>query len=287
MAENKYGFFLGCIMPLRYPGIESSSREVLKALGVELVEMQGASCCPAPGVTRSFDQNYWMAVAARNLTIAEKMGVDIVTICNGCFDTLFETAHKLNHDPEARKKVNKILKEATGTEYNGTVNVRHFVELLYRDVGLDAIKAKAKSGKNLKAAVHYGCHFLKPSNVKKIDDAERPHVFDDIVEAAGMTSVMYKDKGMCCGAGGGVRARTPDVALKMTAENLKNMSSAGVEVIVDCCPFCHLQYDVGQVQLKEMQNKIPVLHLSQLLGLAFGLPREKLGLEVHQVKVNL
>ncbi|MEM0344002.1 MAG: CoB--CoM heterodisulfide reductase subunit B [Thermoplasmata archaeon] len=282
---SKYAFFLGCIMPLRYPGIESSTREVFKELGVELVDMQGASCCPAPGVMRSFDQTYWMAVAARNLAIAEKMGLDVLTICNGCFDTLFEVAHKLNHDPELRKKINKILRDSAGMEYNGTVKVRHFVELLYRDVGLDAIKSKVKSGKNLRAAVHYGCHFLKPSNIKKIDDAERPHVFDDIVEAAGMTSVNYKDKGTCCGAGGGVRARTPDVALKMTKENLTNMTAAGVDVIVDCCPFCHLQYDVGQAQLKEF--KIPVLHLSQLLGLAFGLDREKLGLEVHQVKVNL
>jgi len=283
----KYAFFLGCIMPLRYPGIESSTREVMKSLGVELVDIEGASCCPAPGVTRSFDQNYWMTVAARNLALAEKMGMDIVTICNGCFDTLFEAAHKLNHDPELRKKINKTLRDAAGMEYNGTVNVRHFVELLYRDVGLEAIRAKVKGGKNLKAAVHYGCHFLKPSNIKKIDDAERPHVFDDIVEAAGMTSVTYKDKGMCCGAGGGVRARTPDVALKMTKENLDNMAAAGVDVIVDCCPFCHLQYDVGQVQLKDLKQKIPVLHLSQLMGLAFGLEKEKLGLEVHQVKVNL
>jgi len=282
---TKYAFFLGCIMPLRYPGIESSTREVMQSLGVELVDMQGASCCPAPGVMRSFDQTYWMTVAARNLAIAEKMGMDVLTICNGCFDTLFEVAHKLNHDPELRKKINKNLRDAAGMEYGGTVNVRHFVELLYRDVGLEAIRAKVKGGKNLKAAVHYGCHFLKPSNIKKIDDAERPHVFDDIVEAAGMTSVVYKDKGMCCGAGGGVRARTPDVALKMTKENLVNMTAAGAEVIVDCCPFCHLQYDVGEVQLKEF--KIPVLHLSQLLGLAFGLDKEKLGLEVHQVKVNL
>lgn len=281
----KYGFFLGCIMPLRYPGIESSSRAVMDSLGVELVDMQGASCCPAPGVMRSFDQMYWMSVAARNLVIAEKMGVDIVTICNGCFDTLFEVAHKLNHDPELRKKVNKILKEAGVDEYQGTVNVRHFVELLYKDVGVEAIRAKAKQGKGMKAAVHYGCHFLKPSNIKKIDDAERPHIFDDIVEAAGVTSLTFKDKGTCCGAGGGVRARTPDVALKMTKENLTNIKAAGAEVIVDCCPFCHLQYDAGQVQLKEFG--IPVLHLSQLLGLAFGLEKEKLGLECHQVKVNL
>ena len=281
----KYGFFLGCIMPLRYPGIESSTRSVLEALGVEIVDMQGASCCPAPGVTRSFDQTYWLSVAARNLVIAEKMGVDIVTICNGCFDTLFEAAHKLNHDAELRKKINKILKEAGVDEYQGTVNVRHFVELLYKDVGVEAIRAKARHGKGMKAAVHYGCHFLKPSNIKKIDDAERPHIFDDIVEAAGMTSLPFKDKGSCCGAGGGVRARTPDVALKMTKENLTNMQAAGAEVIVDCCPFCHLQYDAGQAQLKEFG--IPVLHLSQLLGLAFGLEKEKLGLECHLTKVNI
>lgn len=281
----KYGFFLGCIMPLRYPGIESSTRAVMDTLGVELVDMQGASCCPAPGVMRSFDQMYWMSVAARNLVIAEKMGVDVLTICNGCFDTLFEVAHKLNHDAELRKKVNKILKEAGVDEYQGTVNVRHFVELLYKDVGVEAVRAKAKSGKGMKAAVHYGCHFLKPSNIKKIDDAERPHIFDDIVEAAGVTSVPFKDKGTCCGAGGGVRARTPDVALKMTKENLTNMQAAGAEVIVDCCPFCHLQYDAGQAQLKEFG--LPVLHLSQLLGLAFGLEKDKLGLEVHQTKVNL
>ncbi|UCE80507.1 MAG: CoB--CoM heterodisulfide reductase subunit B, partial [Methanobacteriota archaeon] len=78
---TKYGFFLGCIMPFRYPGIESSTRAVAESLGVELVDMKGASCCPAPGVMRSFDQTYWMAVAARNLAIAEEMEVDIVTIC--------------------------------------------------------------------------------------------------------------------------------------------------------------------------------------------------------------
>jgi len=285
-VSKKMGFFLGCIMPMRYPGIESATREVLKALGVELVELKGASCCPAPGVTRSFDQDTWRAVAARNLVIAQNAGVDVLTICNGCFDTLFETAHQLNHDKEALAKVNKVLKEI-GMEYKGETAVRHFVEYLHREIGLDAIKSKVKEngGKPLKAAVHYGCHFLKPSTVKKIDNPERPTIFDEIVEALGVESVEYKDKGTCCGAGGGVRARTPDVALKMTKENLTNMKAAGVEVIVDCCPFCHLQYDMGQAELKEFQ--IPVLHLSQLMGLRFGLDREKLGLEAHKTPVKL
>jgi len=286
VSDKKMGFFLGCIMPMRYPGIESSTREVLKSLGVELVELKGASCCPAPGVTRSFDQTTWQAIAARNLTIAQNLGVNVMTICNGCFDSLFETAHQLNHDPERLKKINNILKEV-GMEYKGQTNVRHFVEYLHNEIGLDAIKSKVKndSGKELKVAVHYGCHFLKPSNVKKIDNPERPVIFDEIVEALGVKSVEYKDKGTCCGAGGGVRARTPDVALKMTKENLVNMKAAGVDAIIDCCPFCHLQYDVGQAELKEFG--IPVLHLSQLMGLRFGLAKEKLGLEVHKTPVKL
>ena len=284
--SKQMGFFLGCIMPMRYPGIESATREVLKALGVELVELKGASCCPAPGVTRSFDQNTWRAIAARNLVLAQNSGVDVLTICNGCFDSLFETAHQLNHDKEALAKVNKVLKEI-GMEYKGETSVRHFVEYLHREVGLEAIKSKVKEngGKPLRAAVHYGCHFLKPSTVKKIDNPERPTIFDDIVEALDVESIEYKDKGTCCGAGGGVRARTPDVALKMTKENLTNMKAAGVEVIIDCCPFCHLQYDIGQAELKEFQ--IPVLHLSQLMGLRFGLPKEKLGLEAHKTPVKL
>jgi len=285
MAE-KIGFFLGCIMPMRYPGIESATREVLKSLGVEIVDLKGASCCPAPGVMRSFDQDTWLAIAARNLVIAQELGVDILTICNGCFDTLFESAHKLNNDEKAMKRINNILKDI-GMEYKGKTRVRHLVEYLRNEIGVDAISARVKDNgdKKLKGAVFYGCHFLKPSNVKKIDNPERPTIFDDIVEALDVESVDYKDKGSCCGAGGGVRARTPDVALKMTEENLINMKDADVEVIIDCCPFCHLQYDVGQVELKKYE--IPVLHLSQLMGLKFGLDKEKLGLEVHKVPVKL
>lgn len=280
------GFFLGCIMPMRYPGIESATREVLKALGVEIMELDGASCCPAPGVMRSFDQDTWLALGARNLTIAQEQGVDILTICNGCYDTLFETAHKLNHDPEALARINKILKQV-GAEYKGKTQVRHFVEYLANEIDIDSIKSKVKENgdKKLKAAVFYGCHFLKPSTIKKIDNPERPRIFDDIVEALGVESVEYKDKGSCCGAGGGVRAKTPDVAMKMTKENLVNIKDAGADVIIDCCPFCHLQFDVGQAELKEFQ--IPVLHLMQLMGLKFGLDKDKLGLEVHRTPVKL
>jgi len=286
-----YGLFLGCLAPNRYPGIEVSTRVVLDTLGIKYADMNGASCCPAPGVTRSFDQTSWLAVGARNLVIAEKMNTDIMTICNGCHGSLFEVSHELR-DEEKKKKVNKILDKA-GLSYEGDVDVWHFADILYREVGLEKIKSMVKRPLGLKVAVHYGCHFLKPSTLKRIDDPERPKIIDEIVEALGCESVDYKDKLMCCGAGGGVRARNKDIALKMTSAKIKNVKKVGADVIVNPCPFCHLQFDRGQVEatekgfLEDDGHPVPVLHLAQIMAMAFGLEEEKLGLDLHQVPVKL
>ncbi|UCD92512.1 MAG: CoB--CoM heterodisulfide reductase subunit B [Methanobacteriota archaeon] len=279
----KVGLFLGCITPLRYPGIESSTLDVLEALGVEAKILEGSSCCPAPGVFRSFDQETWRALGARNLALAEEQGVEILNICNGCYGSLSESGHQLHEDPKKLEKVNNILSQI-GKKYNGTTKVRHFAEFLYRDVGLENIAKKVRNKQDhLKAAVHYGCHFLKPRTLKEIDDPERPKILDELVEVTGAKSIPYKDKQLCCGAGGGVRARTKDVAQKMTTQKMVNINEIDANVIIDICPFCHLQFDQGQ---EEVEKKVPVLHLSQLYVLAFGLPKERMGVEAHAIPVN-
>jgi len=281
----KYAFFLGCIAPLRYPGIEKSTREVCKALGVELVDLKDANCCPAPGVIRSFSKKTWIAAAARNLALAEKAGLDIVTICNGCYGSLFDAAHELHEDAKLLAEVNEILKEI-GLSYSGKTKVMHFAEVLYKDVGVDKIKASVK--KNLEAyniATFYGCHFLKPSKLKSLDDPENPHILDDLVQATGAKSLPRTQKMMCCGAGGGVRSQYGATALKFTETSLKNMKDSGAEYIVDVCPFCHLQFDAAQKEIGKYN--FPVLHLSQLYGIAFGMSDKELGLGAHQTPVKL
>lgn len=278
-------YFLGCIMNNRYPGIEKATRILFDRLDIGLNDMEGASCCPAPGVFGSFDKTTWAAIAARNITIAEDMGSDIMTECNGCFGSLFETNHMLKEDEEMKGKINNILAE-TGREFKGDVNVRHFAEVLYNDVGLDKLAELVDQPLNLNVAVHYGCHFLKPSAEIQIDNAEKPTILDEIVETTGAKSVPYKDKMMCCGAGGGVRSRDIDVALDFTKEKLNNMKDAGVDAIVNVCPFCHLQFDVGQMEIKNKYGDefdIPVFHLAQLLGLAMGLAGDELTLDSHQI----
>ncbi|MBO5669014.1 MAG: CoB--CoM heterodisulfide reductase subunit B, partial [Candidatus Methanomethylophilaceae archaeon] len=195
----KYAFFLGCIAPLRYPGIEKSTRKVAEALGIELVDLADASCCPAPGVIRSFDKKTWIAAAARNLALAEKEGLDIVTICNGCYGSLFDAAHELHADPELLKDVNEILAEI-GMEYKGTTKVRHFAEVLYNDIGVEGIKAKITQPVDYSVAAFYGCHFLKPSKIKEIDDPEDPKILDELIEACGAKSMPRQKKTLCCGS---------------------------------------------------------------------------------------
>ncbi len=283
-----FAYFLGCIMNNRYPGIEKASRVMMEKLGIELQDMEGASCCPAPGVFGSFDRTSHAAIAARNITIAEDMGADVMTECNGCFGSLFETNHMLKEDEEMKAKINDVLSEA-GREFKGEINVRHFAEILYNDVGLDKLSEAVTKPLNLNVAVHYGCHFLKPSAEIEIDNALKPTILDELVEATGAKSVPYRDKLMCCGAGGGLRSRDIDVTLDYTKEKLDNMTDAGVDAIVNVCPFCHLQFDVGQTEVNKKHGtdySIPVFHLAQLYGLAMGLSADDLTVDAHQICVD-
>ena len=279
-------YFLGCIMPNRYPGIEKATRILFDALDIDLVDMNGASCCPAPGVFGSFDEDTWATIAARNLTLAEDLGVDILTECNGCFGSLFEANHMLKENEEKRAKINANLAEI-GKEFKGTTNVKHLAQILRDDVGFEKISSLIEKPLDLNVAVHYGCHFLKPTAEIGIEDqAENPSILDELVELTGAKSVDYKDKMMCCGAGGGVRARDLDVTASYTKEKLDHMSEAGVDAIVDVCPFCHMQFDQGQTEVNERYGTdfaIPVFHLAQLYGLAMGLSAEDLTLDAQKI----
>jgi heterodisulfide reductase subunit B len=289
MTEDKkwqYGFFLGCVIPNRYPFIETSIRNVFDYLGANFVDLPGASCCPAPGVFRAFHIPSWLVIAARNISIAEELGIDIVTGCNGCFGTLRDTWEELRHDYELKKEVNEHLAKI-GRTFKGSSEPKHVVQVLYQDMGLNHLKDHIKHKfSNLNLAVHYGCHIGKPSDKRPWGgECEDPRYLDEIVELTGAKSIDYQDKMLCCGAGGAVRTAIKEVSLDFTREKLTNMRNVGVDAIITCCPFCHLQLDLGQVEVNDVFKdeigepfKIPVIYITQLLGVAFGIDPNLLGL---------
>lgn len=281
--------FYGCLIPNRYPGIEASIRKVMPLLDVNIHDLPEFSCCPAPGVFQSFDYDTWLALAARNIAVAEAAGRDVLTFCNGCFGSLSEANKVIQEDELKREKVNRALAKV-GMEVKGTINVKHIAILLYKDVGLDAIAQKVTRPLNLRVATHSGCHLLRSDEYREIDDSERPIVFDKLVQAIGCDPVEYNAKTQCCGAGGGVRSAVLDVSLQVLHNKLRVLGEIpDVDCITDLCPFCHLQLDRGQVELQRtygLEYATPVLYYLQLLGMAMGLSPDELGVTLNFTPVE-
>ena len=283
---KKLSLFLGCIVPNRYPGIEKATKLCLQKLGVDACDLPGASCCPAPGVFKSFDKATWLALASRNIVLSERMERDILTVCNGCYGSLADANMELKKDPEIRASTNSCLK-GIGMEFKGTIEVRHIIEFLYKEFGTEKVRDYIERPLDLKVALHYGCHLIKPSKDRNLGETESPIFFDELVEATGAKSLDYTDKMMCCGAGGGVRSGHIAASLQMLERKLACIRRAGVDCIVNACPFCHLQFDRGQLAVNEKfgtDYSIPVLHYSQLLGLALGFSPDELGIEQNAVQ---
>ncbi len=282
----KYALFLGCTIPARSRNYEMSARKVAEKLDIELVDIGDFCCCGFP-VKASYRMPS-LALAARNLALAEKEGLDICTLCSACTTMLVEAAHELNENETLRAEVNKELAEF-GLVYKGTTHVYHFTRILYEMVGLEKIREQVtRDFSGLGFAAHYGCHYLKPSECfERFDSPERPHTLDDLIAVTGAEAVQYQDKMECCG--GSVLAVDETLAQRMAGDKLLRLKQRGVDGLISICPFCSVMYDDNQKKiatLLEEELDVPILYLPQLLGLAMGYERKELGLQMNKVKTK-
>jgi heterodisulfide reductase subunit B len=281
----KYAFFAGCLIPAREPQYENSVRKIAPELGIELIEMEGTNCC-APFSIQSLDHASWLALAARNLCIAEDMGLNIVTLCNDCYESLLMANMILKESKETRDKVNEILADAN-LQFKGKTDVKIFSDALYEDVGLERVKnAVKRSFKGLRVAVQPGCHLTKP---KRLHFGQRMGVLalDELVEATGAISIPYERKEACCG--GPLRGINDEVALNVARQKLDSMKAAGVDSIVTACPFCYLELDMGQIEIKRHSNEeygLPVMNFTELLRIAMGMNLEDWEIKAHRIPIT-
>jgi heterodisulfide reductase subunit B len=281
-----YALFLGCTIPARQPHYELSARKALPKLGIELVDLENMTCC-APPPLQSIDLETSLAIAAYNVCLAEGADLSIVTLCTGCFESLAIANTMLKENEKLKERVNKILSSA-GKEFKGTKDVKHYLQVLLSDVGLDRLKKEtSKDLSKLKVASFSGCHALRPSHLLKFDDPERPRIFDSLIEALGPKSIWYRNKLKCCG--GLLRGYADDVALAIAREKIVNTTKAGADCIVTLCPFCFLTLDLGQMLIKTTfheEYNMPVLHYTELLSLALGIDPKELALDFHKIRLD-
>ena len=281
---DEYKMFAGCTIGNRIPFIEASSRKVFDKLGIKTSDAAFA-CCPDPVGFHAIDHTSWLAMRARNLVLAEDEGKDIVSLCNGCFQTLKLVNTELNHDDHEKKKINDILGKL-GKEFKGSVNVKHFVEVLH-EYGLDKIKdTVTQDFSGMKIACHTGCHYNRPSEIVQTDDPMEPKKLRELVAATGATPVEYDQEFICCGTGVGNSEEAP--AMQILANKLSSATKAGADAFVVICPACFQQLDTNQKKAGTQSNNtfnIPVLYLTELFALAFGFNPDDLGLKFHRSRL--
>ena len=282
----RFSLFLGCFIPVRLPHIEKVARSVLGEIGVELQDIGGFTCCPEPVGFHINDRLTATAIAARNIALAEEQGNDIITLCNGCTYVLKQVNEELKRDPELRDKVNEVLSE-TDHEYRGTIDVKHFAQVLNEDIGLDRLAKKVERPlSGLSVAGHTGCHILSPPDVMKFDDPYDPVVLDNMVAALGAEPADFSMKTICCGwtlTNYGERQS----ANQLVGAKLQAMEVAGSDCISVICPQCFYQFDTGQMMATrslKLEFKLPVLFYLQLLGLSIGHSLEDVHYGMHRVK---
>lgn len=282
----KYALYLGCTIPARSRNYEISARKVAEALGIELVDLTDFICCGFP--IKASEKESAELLAAYNLAVAEKNGLNVCVLCSSCSSQLTETAHELSLNAVQRDKTNEKLARV-GLSYEGGVKVKHFARILWEDIGKERIqKTLVRDLGDLNIASHYGCHYLKPSEIYEgFEQVEDPKTLEELVALTGARVVDYPGKKRCCG--GPVLPVDEGVALSVAKAKLEDISRYGADAMCLVCPFCSVMYDGNQKSMEteyETSYNLPVLYLTQILGLAMGYGRKELGLNLNVVKTK-
>ena len=281
----RYGYFPGCYVLSRKLQYDLSARNVMKKLGVEIVEMTDAPCC-GPAIVKSVDYSVASALSARILAMTKERGLNtLVTLCPECFSSFIKVNTGFKEDVKFKEEVNHILSSTAGLKYNGDVEPKHILQVVYEDIGLKGLSEHIiKRFNGVKVAVQPGCHFLRASTSYYADDPEDPRMLDEVVESLGMESVYWPLKLWCCGAP--TLAFDRELSLKLAGRKLRSIKASGADCIVTACPYCHMQLDQYQPMVERRLNEkfgIPTFLFTQILGLCMGLSPEEVGLHMNRV----
>ena len=277
----KYAYYPGCSAHSTARDMHESSMAVARSLGVDLVELGGWSCCGATAAHQT-ERVLAASLSAVNLQLAREMGLEMVVNCAACYNRMKSANHEVSSSPAMRERV----RDAVGHDYDGSVTVRHFVEVLLEDVGLESLRTSFRYSLNgLKVACYYGCLLVRPHDVTRFDDPENPTSLDRLVTAMGGESLDWPHKVECCG--GGLNLTKTDVAVKLSSSIMDMAQASGADCIAVACPMCQASLDLRQKDIEKETGKqydMPVVYITQLLGLCLGIPHSDLGLKRLMVR---
>jgi heterodisulfide reductase subunit B2 len=270
----KYAYYPGCSSHSTARDMHESCVAVAEALGLKMEEIKGWTCCGASAAHQT-DRVLAASLAAANLVLVKNMGADMVVNCAACYNRSKSANYEVTHSPEMKDSVAQSL----GQPYDGSVAVRHFVEVLSKDIGAAKLRKSFKKSLNgLKVACYYGCYLLRPPEVTQFDDPENPSILENLVTAMGGEALEWPGKVDCCG--GALNLSRTDVTIRRSAAIIDMAQAAGADCIAVACPMCQTSLDLRQKDMEKATGKhynMPVVYITQLAGLCLGIEPEKLG----------
>lgn len=282
----RYAYYPGCSAKGTCPELHKSVLKLASVLDIELVELDSASCCGA-GVIAEKDPDLADVLNIRTFAQAEKMGLDILTVCGTCQGVLGSLNKKLKEDEHFWERTQKNL-DKVSIVYNRSVEVRHIMWILNDEENLEKISKKLVNPlRGLRVAPFYGCHILRPSQYLGVDNPERPASLEKIITALGATAVDYTGKVKCCGFP--LVLEKENIALGMIGKNLNEAKKNGADCIVTPCPLCHMNLDIYQEKAEEYVDeslRLPILHFSQLVAMALGITSWDIQNSRHMVSTS-
>ena len=282
----KYAYFPGCVGQDSCAELDVSTKLIAEELGIELVELTDATCSGA-GFVQDVDYELARVLNARTFAMAEKLGLDILTVCSTCQFNLDRANTELKTDPALLAEVNGMLAEV-GMKYTGNVEIKHLLWVLVNEVGLGALQRRVKVDlSDLNVASFYGCQLIRPGTMHKYDDPDRPEYFEKLIAALGGKPVDYEGRKKCCGFP--ITFVNENASMTMNAKNMVEAKEHGADIMATSCPLCHINLDMYQGRAEKVAGQridLPVLHLPQLVGLAIGIPPERLRVKRHLVSTK-
>jgi len=277
----KLPYYPGCTLKKNAKNFEKAAMAAAKHLGIELVELPRWNCCGAVSSLTSDDVMHYVA-AIRNLVRVQQMNDDgildneyrLVVLCSMCFNVLKRSNILATSNASMLNTINSFMD--TEPDYEGTVEVKHFLEILRDEIGFDTIKSKVINPlKGLKVSAYYGCTLLRPREVG-IDDPEAPTIMERLIEALGAEPVGNPYKSLCCGSYHTIGSNK-EVVARRTYKIVEGARRNGADVIITSCPLCAFNLDNRQALTEKLYpgfKRMPILYFTQLMALAFGYESE-------------
>ena len=285
----KVAFYPGCVSKGGCPELYPATLKICEKLGIELDELEGASCTGS-GVLQEKDRLLGDVLNARTFAMAEQKNLPIMTICSTCQGVMAQANKRLTDPdhPEYLEEVNTFLKDE-GLEYKGTTVIKHILWILVEEFGVEQVKSSfVRKLNDLKLAPFYGCYIVRPSWALDFEDnPDRQQSLEMLIEAVGATVVDFEGKTRCCGFP--ILTINEKNSVSMVAKHTSTVQELGADAMVTPCPLCHLNLDGYQPKARKQSGisiHMPILHLPQLIGLALGFSPADMGLERHIISTD-